>query len=164
MEVKSLTPASRWSNMMSSVADPFVSLRRDMDRMFESFAQSWGAPAELAGSTFLAPKVNVAETEAGLEITAEMPGIDQKDIEIDLTDGVLTLKAEHTAEKKEDDEKKRYHLVERSHGAYLRRFTLPFEADVEKAEAAFDKGVLTVHVPRAATMAKPTHKIAIKAA
>jgi HSP20 family protein len=110
----------------------------------------------------LSPKVNVAETDKGLEVTADLPGIDQRDIEISLSDGILTLKAEHKAEKEEKDEKKQYHLVERSSGTFMRSFELPFEADTEKVEASFDKGGLKISVPRSAAAAKRVKKIAIK--
>ena len=111
---------------------------------------------------FLSPKVNVAETDKGLELTADLPGVDQKDIDLDLVDGVLTIKAEHREEKDERDDKKQYHLVERSYGTFLRRFVLPFEADQDKVEASFDKGVLKVFVPRQENEAKQARKIAIK--
>ena len=89
------------------------------------------------------------------EATADLPGIDQKDIEINLADGILTLKAEHKVEKEEKDEKKHYHLVERSFGTFMRSFELPFEADTDKVEATFDKGVLKISVPRSAAGGKP---------
>jgi HSP20 family protein len=76
---------------------------------------------------------------------------------------VLTLKAEHKTEKEEKDEKKQYHLVERSRGTYLRRFALPFEVDEDKVEANFDKGILKVSVPRSARPEKAARKIEIKA-
>ena len=77
------------------------------------------------------------------------------------SDGVLTLKAEHKTEKEESDEKRHYHVVERSTGSYLRRFAVPFEPDQDKVEASFDKGVLKVFVPRSAAAAKQSKKIAI---
>ncbi len=104
------------------------------------------------------------ETAAGLEITAELPGIDQKNIALDITDNVLTLKAEQSSETEEKDEKRQWHLVERSQGTYMRRFALPFEADEAKVEATFDKGVLKVVVPRSADTERPSRRIEIKGA
>ncbi|MCA1951652.1 MAG: Hsp20/alpha crystallin family protein [Hyphomicrobiales bacterium] len=163
MDFRSLIPTS-WggSAARGGEADPFSLIRREMDRVFETMGRDWPALQALGGKGFLAPKVDVAETGTGLELTAELPGIDQKDIELDLTDGVLTLKAEHRAEKEEKDEKKHYHLVERARGTYLRRFTLPFEPDEAKIEAHFDKGVLKVVVPRSADPAKPARRIEIR--
>jgi len=163
MDLKSLNPFGRSSALArTGDADPFASLQRAVDGLFGDFARDWKLPAALGGGTgFLSPKVNVAETEKGLELTAELPGIDQKDIDLDLADGVLTLKAEHRSEKEETDEKKHYHVVERSTGSYLRRFAVPFEPDQDKVEASFDKGVLKVFVPRSAAAAKQSKKIAI---
>lgn len=141
-------------------ADPFNAMRREMESLFDDLSGGWDTlPAR---SDTLTPMVNVAETSKGLEISAELPGVDQKDIELDLSDGILTLKAERHAEKDERDEKKHYHIVERSHGTLLRRFALPFEVDADKVEANFDSGVLKVFVPRQQPAEKEKAKIAIK--
>jgi HSP20 family protein len=129
-----------------------------MDRMFDDFTRGWVVPATFGTSGMLSPKVNVAETDKGLEVTADLPGID----EINLADGILTVKAEHKAEKEEKDEKKHYHLVERSFGTFMRSFELPFEADTDKVEASFENGVLKISVPRSAAAEKQVKKIAIK--
>ncbi len=161
MNLRSLVPFARSGALAPTDYDPFTALRREMDRMFDGFGRDMRLPV-LNDAAFLSPKVNVAETDKGLELTAELPGIDEKDIELDLADGVLTLKAEHKTEKEEKDEKKQYHLVERSYGTYLRRFALPFEADENKVEAKFEKGVLHVTVPKAAAAEKKAKKIAVK--
>lgn len=165
MDFKSLIPFGRSTGLARGDGDfdPFLSLRREMDRMFDDFSRGWSLPSPASSNGFLSPRVDVAETDKGLEVTAELPGIDQKDIELDIADNVLTLKAERATEKEEKDEKKHYHLVERSHGSYMRRFALPFEADPDKVEASFDKGVLKVFVPRSPEAEKHVKKIAIKA-
>ncbi|GFM27997.1 heat shock protein Hsp20 [Novosphingobium sp. PY1] len=112
-------------------------------------------------SGFLVPKVDVAETEAGLELTAELPGFDEKDVSLDIEDGVMTIRAEHKDEREEKDEKKHYHLVERTQGTFLRRLALPFEADADKASAHLDKGLLKVSVPRLATAEKKPKSIPV---
>ncbi len=162
MNIKSLIPFG-FGSMSTATADPFGDLRREMDRLFDDFAKGWNLP-EGSATGFLSPKVNVCETEAGLEMTADLPGVDQKDIELDITDGVLTLKAKHEVERREDDEKTKHHLVERSSGTYLRRVALPFTPVDDEVEATFDKGVLKVVVPRAAETATPPRKIEVKAA
>jgi HSP20 family protein len=148
-------------------ADPFQAMRREMDRMFDTFAQAGAFPnlpaAFSSSNGYLTPKVNVSETEAGLEVSAELPGIDEKNIDVSLDDNVLTLRAEHTAEKEEKDEAKHYHLVERSYGTFLRRIALPFEPDADKIAASFDKGVLKIVVPRSAKAVEKVRKIAVKA-
>jgi HSP20 family protein len=153
-----MLPAGRWPMAArGSDADPFTAMRREMESLFDDL--SGGLPTT---SDTLTPMVNVAETSKGLEISAELPGVDQKDIELDISDGILTLKAERHAEKDERDEKKHYHIVERSHGTLLRRFALPFDVDADKVEANFGSGVLKVFVPRRQSAEKEKAKIAIK--
>lgn len=167
MDQKSLTPQGGARTPAGARSfDPFDTMRREMDRLFDSFSQGGlfgGFPAMLSGGNgFLSPKVDVCETEKGLEVTAELPGIDEKNIEVNLDDGVLTLRAEHSDEKEEGDEKKHYHLLERSHGTFMRRIALPFEPDADNVEAAFEKGILKITVPKSAKAAEKLRKIAIK--
>jgi len=165
MNMRSILPFGRSSApARTSEMDPFTEMRREMDRLFERFSGEWPGRGWLPmslGEGLKTPKVDVAETEQGLEISAELPGIDQKDIELDLADGILTLKAEHKEEKESKDEKKHYHLVERSHGSFMRHLAIPFEPDADKVEASFDKGVLKVTVPRSPQAEKNVKKIAI---
>ena len=163
MSLKSMIPFGRSALPgRPNVEDPFFSLRQEMDRLFEGFTRDLKLPAAFGGGGLLSPKVNIAETEAGLEVTADLPGVDPADIALDLSEGVLTIKAEHRMQKEENDEKKQYHLVERSTGSFLRRFALPFEADEDNVQAAFDKGVLTIKVPRSAKPDKQPRKIEIR--
>jgi HSP20 family protein len=106
--------------------------------------------------------VDVSENKEGLELTAELPGIEPKDVSIELEDGVLTLRAERSSERKEEDKDRRWHLVERQSGTYLRRFTLPFDADPEKVQAHFDKGVLHIAIPRPEQSRPQAKRIEIK--
>lgn len=156
MNDKSLTPRE------PRRSDPAPFFRRPFDQLFEDlFARDWGVPAAFSGG-FMAPKVNVAETAEGLEVTAELPGVDQKDIDVDVSNGVLTLRAEHKQEREEKDEKKRFHIMERSQGAYLRRFALPFEPDAERIAATFENGVLKIALPRLANAREAPRKIEIR--
>jgi len=142
--------------------DPFTLMRREMDRAFDDFMRGWATPGPALPEGMLSPRVNVVEKEGGLEVTAELPGVDQKDIDLDLSEGMLTLKAEHKEDKEEKDENQRYHVVERAYGTFMRRFALPFEPDTENVEANFDNGVLKVWVPRSPESRKQTRKIEIK--
>ncbi|WP_245410383.1 Hsp20/alpha crystallin family protein [Dichotomicrobium thermohalophilum] len=142
--------------------DPFALMRREMDRVFDDFMRGFGTPGPTLPEGVLSPRVNVVENEQGLEITAELPGVDQKDIELDLSEGILTLKAEHKEDKEEKDENQRYHVVERAYGTFMRRFAIPFEPDQDKVEASFDNGVLKVSIPRSPEAEKQTRKIQIK--
>jgi HSP20 family protein len=139
--------------------EPFTSLRRDIERLFEDFSRDfdWGPPA-LAGMR-MAPRVDVSETDTEIKIEAELPGVDEKDLEIVLSDGRLTIKGEKKQEKEE--RKKDYHLVERSYGSFARSIALPFEADPDKVKASFAKGVLSVTVPKPPEVKAKEKKIPI---
>jgi HSP20 family protein len=163
MDFRSLMPFGRSTLARAgSDADPFSSLRREMDRLFEDFSRGMPMALAPAAQGFLTPKINVSETSGGIELTADLPGVDQKDIELDLTENVLTLKASHQEEKQDKDEQKQYHVFERSSGTFMRRLALPFEADEQAVEASFQNGVLKVFVPRRAEPEKPAKKIEIK--
>lgn len=107
-------------------------------------------------------RIDVAETERAIEVTAELPGVSEKDIDVSLVGDVLTVKAE----KKSDHEEKTkdYHLVERSYGTFERSMQLAFKADPTKTEATFDKGVLKLVVHKPAEAQTKTQKIEVKAA
>ena len=95
--------------------------------------------------------------------------MDEKNIEVKLTDGVLTMKGERQEEKEEkkkrkEEKKKDYYLQERSFGSFQRSFELPESVDADKIEASFKKGVLTVKMPKKAEAQKPAKKIDVKAA
>ena len=153
---------------------PFDGLRREMDRLFDSldggfwraaFPRSlYGMPPMARGEPMLtaAPAVDVTETDKAYEIVAEMPGMDEKNVEVNFANGVLTIKGE----KKEDKEetKKDYYLRERTFGSYQRAFQVPDMVEPEKIEATFQKGVLTVRLPKSMDVQKATKKIDVKAA
>jgi HSP20 family protein len=151
----------------------FEDLHREVDRLFEDFWRhfhlptprsvferepSWQREMEWAA----APAVDIAESEKAYEITAELPGMDEKNIEVTLANGGLTIKGEKQAEKEE--KRKDYYLHERRFGSFERSFRLPEGVDTTKIEANFKKGVLTVTLPKTAEAQKPETKIAVKAA
>ncbi len=153
---------------------PFENLRREIDRLFDDFdvgpwrspfRRSWFgvAPFWRSESTWAAaPAVDIAETEKAYEITAELPGMDEKNIEVKFSDGVLTIKGEKQEEKEE--KKKDYYLSERNYGSFQRTFQVPDGVDADKIEAGFKKGVLTVTLPKSAEAQKAEKKITVKAA
>lgn len=164
MDLKTLIPFGRTGLSRGTTDfDPFVAMRRDLDRLIDDFGRDWGFPAARGANGYLTPRMDVAETDAGLEVTAELPGVDAKDIALDIAEGVLTLKATSETSREDKDDARHYHLVERSSGTFLRRFALPFTPDTTKIEATFDKGVLKVTVPRSAEEPKQTTHIAVKA-
>jgi HSP20 family protein len=128
-------------------------LRDQFDRMFESLMRGWPTPWRDApridmGSFDFAPRVETAETEAAYEVTAELPGVDEKDVKVSIEDSILTVSGEKKAEREE--KKKDYVMSERSYGAFKRSFTLPENVAVDRIEARFDKGVLRVTLPKTA--------------
>jgi HSP20 family protein len=141
--------------------DLFTSLQREIDQVFRDFGRSWPTVAETR-SGMMAVKFNVAETDKEIEVTADVPGVDAKDIDVQLRDGVLTIKGEKKEEK--DEKQKDYHLVERSYGMFERSFTLPADVVGDKIQANFDKGVLRIVLPKAPEAQSKVRKIAVKAA
>jgi HSP20 family protein len=153
---------------------PFESLRREVDRLFEDFGvSSWRSP--FGRSVFdvepfwrgevswgKAPAVDIAESDKAYEITAELPGMDESNIDVKFSDGTLTIKGEKKDEKEE--KKKDYYLSGRRYGSFQRSFGVPDGVDADKIEAHFKNGVLTVMLPKMPQAQKSEKKIAIKAA
>lgn len=150
----------------------FDRLRRDMDRLFNAFEGGFVSPffrssldAEpfwTRGTSAVAPAVNIAESDKAYEISAELPGMDEKSIEVKLANDVLTIKGEKQEEREEKE--KGYHVQERHFGSFERLFQVPVGVDTDKITATFKNGLLTVTLPKAAEAQSPTKKIAIKAA
>lgn len=151
---------------------PMESIRRDLNRLFEDFGDLWRSPLRqgLLGAeplwsrelTWAAmPAVDVAEKDKAYEITAELPGMDDKNIEVKVANGMLTIRGEKKEEKEE--KKKDYYLSERRYGSFERRFPVPEGVESDKIEASFKKGVLTVTLPKTAPVQAAEKKIAIKA-
>ena len=155
MNLKSLIPVRRERTNLSDVG-PFSALHREVDRLFEDFTR--GFPS--LGKFDLVPSTDVTETEKEIEITAELPGLEEKDVEINYADGVLTIRGEKKAEKEEKN--KTRHVIERSYGSFSRTLDLPAGVDPNKIKASINKGVLKVVVEKPA--AKEVKKIEVKTA
>lgn len=139
MDLRSPIPVGRSRNIARS-DNPFVSLQREIDRLFDDFTR--GFPTFSGGVGELLPSVDVTETGKEIEITAELPGLEEKDVPVNLADNVLTIRGEKKAEKEEKD--KTYRLVERSYGSFMRSLELPEGVDANAIKASIDKGVLKV--------------------
>jgi HSP20 family protein len=138
----------------------FPVFRDTMSSFMDRFTQDFLRPVagdEFEGSTF-APAVDIKETPKEYVVTAEVPGIDKKDIHIEIADNLLTLKGERKFEKEQKEES--YHRVERSYGSFTRSFSLPTKVKADAIEAAFKDGVLTVKIPK--TEEQVPRKIEIK--
>ncbi|MBI1774008.1 MAG: Hsp20/alpha crystallin family protein [Proteobacteria bacterium] len=158
---RSLSPF-RARSEPTRAADPFAHLQGEMNRMFNDAFRGYVAYPGNGGADALAPSIDVKETDAAFEIEAELPGVDEKDIEVSFQNDVLTIKGEKKLEKEES--KKGYHMSERSYGAFRRSFELPSGIDGSKVTAAYTKGVLKVTLPKAPQAPASVKKIAIKAA
>lgn len=141
---------------------PLQTLQREMNDLFDNLFGDWqtrwpGAHAQ--ESMLAAPRVDVAETDDAVQVTAELPGMDEKDVQVTLDHDILTIKGEKKAEREE--KKKNYHLVERSFGEFHRAIALPAGLDAEKVKAVFKRGVLTVNLPKLPEARSPQKKIEI---
>jgi HSP20 family protein len=136
----------------------FERMRRDMDRLWESFFERGGRRAEDEGEWL--PSLDVAETKNEIVVKAEVPGLDPKDIDISLSDGLLTIKGEKKQEREEKEED--YHLVERSYGTFTRSIRLPKEVQRDKINASYKNGVLKVVLPKSEEAKKKEVKIKVE--
>jgi HSP20 family protein len=165
IEVKKTVPAAQ-------APDMWQSFRSEMNQLFDRFS-GFGMPAlrrwfdtEPAWTyktsfSFPTPAVDVTEDDTAFKITAELPGIEEKDIDLTVSDGMLTIRGEKTYEKEEKD--KDHHVSERAFGSFQRSFALPDGVDSDRIEAVLAKGVLTITLPKTA-QAQKQQKIEVKAA
>jgi HSP20 family protein len=164
-------PEATPPSMQMQMWRPFENLRREVDRLFEDFNASpfklpfrrpafdiepfWSPESWVA-----VPAVDFIEREGGYEVHADLPGLDEKDVEVKVSGGVLTIKGEKHEEKEE--KKPDFHLRERRFGSFERAFRVPEGVDADKIEANFKKGVLTIMLPKTAEAQKPVKTIAVK--
>ena len=140
---------------------PFGELQREINEAFEDVWKGFDL-APFKGERRLVdilPTTDVSETDSAIVVTVELPGIDEKDVEVTVSEDRLTIKGEKKAEKEEKE--KNYYMMERSYGAFRRAVALPDEADAEKADATFDKGVLTVTIPKTEKAKEAVKKVLI---
>ena len=162
---RAMAPSAYW---------PALGLRGELDRVFNRFfPEGWphmslGSLADFdpframeAGGALHGAKVDISETDSEYEISAELPGIDEKDIDLDVSEGMLTMSAEKREEREE--KKKNYHLTERSYGSVRRSFRVPEGVDIDRIKADFSKGVLKVTLPKTKEAKAKQRKIRVKA-
>ena len=167
MHVRDLIPT--WSRDRFRLAadegeeGPLVALHRDVNRAFDDFWRRMERPfAHGFGFGRAEPRLHVAETDEAITVSAELPGMDEGDVEVDLADTLLTLRGEKRRESERGEGSAR--IVERSYGAFHRAVPLPPGVDPDKAEARFEKGVLTVTLPKTAEARARTRRIEVKRA
>jgi len=128
--------------------DPFrdiVTLREKMNRLFEDAVTHRGEEKDLTSSSWT-PAVDIYEDENQLVLSAEVPGIEEKDVEIKIEDSTLIIQGERKMEKETKEEN--YHRIERAYGSFYRSFTLPNYIDQEKIHAEHENGVLKITMPK----------------
>jgi HSP20 family protein len=161
MQIKDLIPWARKDSApeaKSSQDNPIAALQRDMNQLFENFWNRIGHFDWPWGSG--EAKSDVVEVDNAIEVSIELPGMELKDIEVTVSDDMLTVKGEKRIERKE--EKKGYYLSERSYGAIYRTIPLPPGVDGEKAQASFKNGVLTIRLPQTPEAKAKVKRIEVK--
>jgi HSP20 family protein len=161
MVFQELAPWKKNRSMIRPGEDDFTlgTLQRRMNRMFDDFFGDF-APAGLSNLTRFVPRMDVSETDQEIKVTAELAGLDQKDVQITLQDDVLTIKGEKKEQR--DEKNERSFLSERSYGAFCRSIALPETIQQDKIDATFKNGVLTLTLPKAPAPESKAKKIEIK--
>jgi HSP20 family protein len=154
--MKSLIPIGRDSSLTRTDANPLALLQQEMDRLFDGFSKGFTG----LSSRTLMPSMDLAETDKEIELTAELPGLEEKDVQLNVVDNHLTIRGEKKNQREEKE--KDYHLVERNYGSFVRTVELPPGVDPESIKAVMSKGVLKVTVPKPAPA--QAKKIEVKAA
>jgi len=164
MNLKSLIPWKKRDDSPTVVQreHPFELWRREVDRLFESALSEWPMGFDLSdrkGNGFL-PEVEVTETDKEVKVTAELPGIEEKELDVTIDGSGLSIRGEKRHEREE--EKKGYHFSERSYGAFHRHVPLPDGLLRDRAEAKFKKGVLKVSIPKSPEAQKRRKALNVK--
>jgi HSP20 family protein len=147
-----------WKPFRELAPFDFERTRREMDRLWDSFFERPGRRTDKQGEWY--PSLDVAETKNDLVIKAEVPGMEPKDIDISLSNGILTIKGEKKQEREEKEED--YHLVERSYGSFTRSIQLPREIQSDKISASYKNGVLKITLPKSEEAKKKEIKIKVE--
>lgn len=164
MAIRNLPTANRQSSSAPARSSSFGSINDEMNELFSSFfgrslPSLWNRQESLS-TNVTSPALDVSENEKEIRISAELPGIESKDVDVDIADNFITIRGEKRDERKE--EKEGYYRRERSYGSFQRSVALPEYADTEKAEADMKNGVLTITVPKKQEAQKQSRKLEIK--
>ncbi len=164
MVAKNIIPEKRESGKAEIVRrsdSDLMRFRNEFDRLFDDFFRDpFGLIPFRHFDTEFLPRVDVVETGKEVKVTAEIPGMEEKDVEVSLDKDVLTISGEKSSEHAERDGQ--YHRMERTYGSFRRDIQLPSEVDPEKVDATFTKGVLTITLPKPAESVRRVKKIDIK--
>jgi HSP20 family protein len=149
MILRSLVPFGSDSGRAVQSAAVYGPLHREIDRLFDDLARG-ALTGFQQGHDRLVPSMDVIENDNEIVVTAEMPGLQRKDIDISIDDDVLTIRGEKKVEEKQKDEKKNFHVTERAYGVFYRAIQLPSGVDPSKVEATMENGVLKITIPKPA--------------
>jgi len=161
MALKDIVPGSKSLLVKRDEADPFALIKRRMDDIFEDFLHGFDLQPFESRLGVFSPNIDVVENDKEIRISAELPGMEEKDIEVSLNRDSLSIKGEKKEEK--EDKGKGYYRMERSYGSFSRTIPVPVEVETDKVEAKFKKGVLNITLPKTAKAVAETKKIPIKA-
>jgi HSP20 family protein len=162
MDIKNLTSRAKKKEPAGQEQErenPLLSLQREMNRIVESFFPGLQSRpfGELPG--MFSPHMNVAETDKAVQVTIELPGMDDKDVEVALTQDTLTIRGVKREEK--SDQTRSYHRFERTFGSFNRTISLPADLDHDKVSATFKKGILTISLPKSTQALQEAKKIPV---
>lgn len=153
---------NRGSDLQRQTRDPFVSLQREINRAFDDIWRSFDAPLSSygrgVGAAFGWPSVELYENDKALTLTAEVPGMSEKDVEVLLEDDALILRGERRSEHRDEERQ----FTERYYGRFERRIPLPVEVQADKIEAKVKDGMLSVTLPKVAGAKPRVRRIAVE--
>jgi len=162
MNLRALVPFAQRSNSIRPEAGVFGTLHREIDRLFEDFTRG----VSIAGTPMtnnLLPSIDATETDKEIVITAELPGLERKDVDVTLEDSILIIRGEKKIEaEQKDDKNQNVHVAERAYGVFYRMLELPPGVDPSTVQATMSNGVLKVTIPKPAH--SETKKIEVKEA
>ena len=165
MDIRDLMPwvAPRGAAPAGGGDQPLQTLQSELNRVFESLLRTVpgaGAAAALTPFTGEGPRIDVAETESEIVVAADLPGLDEKDVEVSLAGDLLTIKGE----RKTESEKRllSYRINERTFGSFSRSIALPSGIDADAVHASFKNGVLTITIPKTQEAAREATRVAVK--
>lgn len=162
MVLPSVLPFGRKRELSPAAGDPFTSFRQEMDWLFDEAFRNFGFGSSLNGDEIWSPAIDMRETDKGLEVSADLPGVNEKDVEVTFADGALTIRGERKADREERGDG--WHLMEHRHGTFMRTIALPADLDTDKAHAEFKNGVLRVSLPFSPEAERKVRRIKVNAA
>jgi HSP20 family protein len=160
MALKDLIPWKRRQNDQteSGMDYPLHRFHWNINRILDDIMGSWSNDS-LPGDGFISPRIDLSETKKNLTITADMPGMDEDNIDVSLENNFLVIRGQKKTEK--EDQGQHYYHMERSYGSFYRTISLPCEVDESKVKADYKKGVLTIHLPKPKDERRQSRKIEV---